>query len=208
MVAGPVLVPVPVNLPATAPLFTATITTIVPANPSTSVPANHSTHVDPVHVPKTTTSTVAPALLPTTTTVPDNSPNIIASEPDPTITTTVPSNPPTTVVSEPDITTTTCIYANPHTQNAPVAYPTPPPTTVAPAPDTPSPITSTNTAVADFHGVNWYDSEDVIDLDEFPSLQWKFINQFGDPVYTNSGVWMFRIDAWLTMYGKKYFFLI
>ena len=26
------------------------------------------------------------------------------------------------------------------------------------------------TLVADFHGVKWYDSKDVIDLDELPSL--------------------------------------
>ena len=59
------------------------------------------------------------------------------------------------------------------------------------------------TVVADCHGVNWYDSKDVIDLYEIPSLQWKFTNQFGNTVYPNSGVWMSRLDAWLMMYGNK-----
>ena len=48
--------------------------------------------------------------------------------------------------------------------------PTPPPTPVTLVPDTNSPTTSTPTVVADFHGIKWYDYEDVIDLDEFPSL--------------------------------------
>ena len=68
VVVGPVLVTVTVNLPATAPLFTSATTTIVPENPSTSVPADHYTPVYPAHVPKTTTNTVAPSLLPTTNT--------------------------------------------------------------------------------------------------------------------------------------------
>ena len=59
--------------------------------------------------------------------------------------------------------------------------------------------------VADCHGVKWYNYEDVIYLDEFPSLQWKSINQFGDPFYPKYGVWMSRLDAWLIMYGKKTF---
>ena len=54
MVAGPVLVPVLVNLPATAPLLTETITTSAPANPFTSAPDNPSTPVDPAPVPTTT----------------------------------------------------------------------------------------------------------------------------------------------------------
>ena len=219
VVAGPVLVPVPVNLPANAPILTATTTNIAPDNLSTSFPASQYTPVDPSPVPTTTTTTVAPTILPTTTNVPANSPTIFFHAPDPTITTTVPSNTPTPAVPEPDTTTTTCIYANHHTQNSPVPYPnptpkhspvpdpTPPPTYVAPVPDTPSHTTSTLTVVVDFHGVKWYDSEDVIDLDEVPSLQWNFTNKFGDPVYPNSSVWMSRIDAWLMMYGEKYLIL-
>ena len=57
--------------------------------------------------------------------------------------------------------------------------------------------------VDDYHGVKWYNSEDVIDLDEVPSLQWEFTNKFGDDVYPNYGVWMSRIDSWLMIYGKK-----
>ena len=38
-----------------------------------------------------------------------------------------------------------------------------------------------------------------------PSLQWNFTNQFGDPVYPNSGVWISRLDSWLIMYGLKSF---
>ena len=60
MVEVPVLVPVPVNLPATAPLFKANTTTIIPDNPSTSVPANHYTHLDPAPVLTTTATTVSP----------------------------------------------------------------------------------------------------------------------------------------------------
>ena len=59
VVAGPVIVTVPVNIPATTPLFTVTTTTIVPANTSTSVPADHSTPVD--------STPVDPAPVPTTT---------------------------------------------------------------------------------------------------------------------------------------------
>ena len=114
VVAGPVLVPVPVNLPAIASLLTATTTIIIPFNPSTSVPADHYTPVDPSPVPTTTTTNIATALLPTTTNVPSNFHNIFAPAPDPTIATTVPSNPPTTFVPEPDTTTTTCIYTNTH----------------------------------------------------------------------------------------------
>ena len=40
VVAGPVLAPVPVDLPATAPLLTVTTTTIVTSNTSTSFPDN------------------------------------------------------------------------------------------------------------------------------------------------------------------------
>ena len=205
VVSGPVLVPVPVNLPSTATLLAATTTPIIPTNTSNSVPANPSTPVDHVPVPKTTTTTVAPALLPITTTVPDNRITIVAPTSDPTITTTVPSYLPNPVVPESDTKITTCVYANNNTQNAPVPDQTPPPTTVAPVPDTTSPTTSTTTVVADCHGVKWYYSKDVIDLDEVPSLQWKFNNKFGDPVYPNSGVWMNRLDAWLIMYGKKTF---
>ena len=50
-------------------------------------------------------------------------------------------------------------------------------------PDTTLPNSITPTVVADYHGVKWYSSRDVIDLDEVPSLQFKFTNQFGDPVY-------------------------
>ena len=133
---------------------------------------------------------------------------------------TIPSNPTTPVVPEPDTTTTKSVYANPHTQNvpvpdptsptqnAPVPDPTPPPTPVAPVTDTTSPTTSTPTVVDDCHGVKWYDSEDVIDLDEVPSLQWKFTNKFDYAVYPNSGVWMSRIDAWLMIYGKKTCFFL
>ena len=59
VVAVPVLDPVPVNLPASAPLFIATTTTIIPDNTSTSVPAYHYTHVDPAPVTKNTTTTVS-----------------------------------------------------------------------------------------------------------------------------------------------------
>ena len=178
VVAEPVLVPVIVNLPSTAPLLTTTTTTIVPANTSTSVPDNNSTtvdstHVDHVPVPKTTTATVAPALLPTTTTVPDNLPNIVAPAPNPTITTTFPSNTPMHVVPEPDTTTPTCVYANPQNQNLPVPDLNPLPTHISPVPDTHSPTISTPTVVSDCHVVKWYYSEDIIDLDEFPSLQWN-----------------------------------
>ena len=132
VVAVPVLVLVPVNLPDTAPMLTVTTTTIFPANTSISDPSNHSTPVDsttfdPTPAPTITTTTVAPALLPTTTTIPANCNTIVSPAPDPTITTTVPSNPPTYVVPEPDTTTTTCVYANPQTQNSPVPDPTPPP---------------------------------------------------------------------------------
>ena len=58
VVAGPV----PVNLPSTKPLLTATTTTSIPVNSSNSVPDNPYTPVDPVPVPTTTTTTVDPAL--------------------------------------------------------------------------------------------------------------------------------------------------
>ena len=32
--------------------------------------------------------------------------------------------------------------------------------------------------------MKWYNFKDIIDLDEIPSLQWKFTNNFGDPVYS------------------------
>ena len=78
VVAGPFLVPVPFNLPSTANLLTATTTNTVPVTPSTSIIADNSTPVDPVPLPKTTTTNVAPAILPTTTTVTANCPNIFA----------------------------------------------------------------------------------------------------------------------------------
>ena len=127
LVARPVIVPVPFNIPATAPLLTATTTNIVPTNPSTGVPADNSNPVDPEPVPTITTTTVSPALIPTTTTVPANCPTIFSPAPEPNITITFPSNPPTHVVPEPDTTTTTRVCANPRTQNSPVPYPTPPP---------------------------------------------------------------------------------
>ena len=102
---------------------------------------------------------------------PANHPTIIAPAPDPTITTSILFNPPTPVVPEPDTTITTCVYANPHNQNYPVPYPTPRPTHVAPISDTPSPTTIIPMVVDDCHGVKWYDSKDVIDLNEVPSLQ-------------------------------------
>ena len=77
----------------------------------------------------------------------------------------------------------TFVYANPPTQNPPVPDTTPPTTTVAPVPDTPPHTTITPTLVSNCHGVKWYNYKDVIDLDEVPSLQWKFTNQFGDQVY-------------------------
>ena len=134
------------------------------------------------------------------------------------LTPTVPSDPPNHVVPETDTITTICIYANPHNQNSPVPGMTPPPqnapvhdltsppTHFAPVPDTPSPTTSTPTVVSDCHEVKWYDYEGVLNLDEVPSRQCNCTNQFGDPVYPNSGVWMSRIDAWLMMYSKKYYF--
>ena len=57
--------------------------------------------------------------------------------------------------------------------------------------------------VAGCHIVKWYDSKNLIDLDKIPSLQWNFTNQFGDPVYPNSDVWMSRLDVWLMVHGKK-----
>ena len=133
----------------------------------------------------------------------------------------------TPFVPETDIITTTPVYANPPPQNDPVPdlTPTPqngpvpimtPPPQNTPLPDptpslgpvtlvldTTSPTTITHTVVAGFHGVKWYDYKDEIDLDELPSLHWKFTNQFGDAVYPNSGVWVSRLDAWLMMYEKK-----
>ena len=77
---------------------------------------------------------------------------------------------------------------NPPPQNAPVTDPTQPPAPVSPVPDTTSPTTSTPMVVSDFHGVKWYNSEDVIYLDELPSLQWNFTNQFVDAVYPKYSV--------------------
>ena len=201
VVAGPVLVPVPFNLPSTAYLLTSSTTNSAPVNPSTSFPADPSTPVDPAHVPTTTTTTVAPVVLLKTTTVPANCPATVAPAPDPTITNAVPANPPTPVVPEPDKTTTTCVYTNSHTQNSPVHYPIPPPTHVVPVPDTLSPTNIDYTVVSDCNVVKWYDYKDVIDLYEFPSLQWRFTNKFDDPVYPNSVVWMSRLYDWLMMYG-------
>ena len=205
VVSGPVLVSVPVNLLSTAPLLTSTKTTIFPDYPSTSVPANTSSNFASAPVPTTTNTTVAPALFTTIPTVPENLPTIVAPETDPKITTTIPYNPPTPVVPETDTTTTTWVYSNTHIQNVPVPYKNPPPTIVSPVPDTPSPTTSTPAVVADGHGVNSYYSKYLIYLDEVTSLQWNFTNQFGDTVYPNSGVWMYRIYTWLMMYGKKTF---
>ena len=73
---------------------------------------------------------------------------------------------------------------------------------IALVPDTPSPTTSIPTVVAGCHRIKCYNSKDAIDLDEVPSLQWKFTNQFSDPVYLNSGVRMSRHDSYLMMYGK------
>ena len=121
MVTGPVTVPV--DLTDTAPLLTATTTTIAPDNDPTRVPDDASTPVDPAPV-TTTITTVDPELLPTTTTIPANNPTTIAISPEPKITTTLPDNTPTPVVPEPDTTTTTCIYANTPTKNVPRTDPT------------------------------------------------------------------------------------
>ena len=137
VLAEPFPTPVPVNLPATAPLFTATTTTGIPSNPFISVHADTSTPVDPEPVPTTTTTTVSPTLLSTTNTVPYNCPTTVFPSPDPIIITNVPSNTPTPVFPEPDTTTTTCVYSNPPTQHSPVPDPTPPPTPVSPVHDTP-----------------------------------------------------------------------
>ena len=59
----------------------------------------------------------------------------------------------------------------------------PPTNPVVPVPDTPPPTTSTTMLISYFHGVKLYNSRYVIDLDKVPSLQWKFTNQFCDPVY-------------------------
>ena len=72
-----------------------------------------------------------------------------------------------------------------------------------PAPDTPSTANITPNVVAGCHGLKSYYYKDRIDLDEVPSLQQKFTNQFGDPFYPNSGFWMSSLDAWLMVYGKK-----
>ena len=180
VVEVPFLVPVPVNLPDTTPLVTATKTTIVPFNASNSVPANPYVPFYPAPVTTTTPTNVVPALITKTTNVPANCPTIVAPVPNPTITTTVPYNPPTHVLLEPDTITTKFFYANPHTQNSPVPYPTPPPNHVSPVTYTPSPNNSTPTLIADYYGVKWYNSKDVIYLYEVPSLQLKFTNQFGD----------------------------
>ena len=71
VVAGPVPVPVLVNLTQTATLFTVIKTTSVPANNYTRVPANNSTSVPtdpsnplyPAHVPTTTTTDVTSKLI-------------------------------------------------------------------------------------------------------------------------------------------------
>ena len=183
--------------------MSATKTTRVPDFPSTSVPSNPSTPVYPAPVPTTTTTTVAPKMLPTTATVPSNCPNTVAPAPYPKITTNVSVNPLTRVVPEPDTAKTTCIYANTPTKHSPVPDPNPPPNPVAPVNDTPPPTTSTPTVVADCHGVKWYDYKYLIDLDEVTPLQRKFTNQFSNPLYPNSGVCMSRLDDWLMMYGKK-----
>ena len=213
VVAGPVLVPVPVNIPVTAPLLTETKTTIFPANPSTSVPTDHHTPVDPAPVPTTTTTDFYPALLPTTTNVPANCPTIVAPHRNQQL--PLPSLPILLLLLYLNL-----IQPPPHAsmpihllKMPPVPYPTPPPQNFpvpdttpplqhAPVPDMAPPNTSTPMVVADCHGVKWYDYEYVIDLDEVPSLQWKFTNQFGDASYPNSGVWISRLDAWLMMYGK------
>ena len=114
---------------------------------------------------------MAPALLPTTITVPANHPTNVSSAFEPTIDTNIPENPPTPVLPEPDTTTTTYVYANHYTKSSSVPDLTPLPTYVSPIRDTPSPTTITHTLVSYFHGVKWYYSTDTIYLDEFTSLQ-------------------------------------
>ena len=113
----------------------------------------------------------------------------------------IPENPPSPVdpvlYPTPPITTP----ANPPTENTPVPDPTSPTTHVVPVPDTLSPTNIDYTVVSDCNVVKWYDYKDVIDLYEFPSLQWRFTNKFDDPVYPNSVVWMSRLYDWLMMYG-------
>ena len=62
VVSVTVLVPVSVNTPNNASLWTSTTTTIVTSNPPTSVPTNPSTNVDPESVKITTTTTLETAL--------------------------------------------------------------------------------------------------------------------------------------------------
>ena len=117
VVAGPVLVPVPVNLPETATILIATTTTSITANLYTNVTSDPSTTFDPAPVPTTTITNVAPELLPRATTIPTKFSTTFAPPPDPKITTTTPDNTPTPVIPEPDTTTTTCIFANSCSQN-------------------------------------------------------------------------------------------
>ena len=72
--------------------------------------------------------------------------------------------------------------------------PTTPPVDHVPDTPTPSPTNINPTLVYDFHGVKWYNSKDVIDLYEVPSLQWNFINHFGDPVYLE--IYLARRGLW------------
>ena len=95
MVSGPVSFPVPVNIASTSPLLTATTNTSPPAIHSISIPVNPSTPVDPAPVPTTTTTNIAPALLPKTTNAPSNLPTTVSPLPYPKITTTFPDNPST-----------------------------------------------------------------------------------------------------------------
>ena len=60
-----------------------------------------------------------------------------------------------------------CVVTPPP-QNPPIPDPTPPPDHVSPVPHKTSPTTSTPKLVADFHGLTWYNSEDLIDLYEVP----------------------------------------
>ena len=96
------------------------------------------------------------------------------------------------------------VPTNTTTENSYVPDPTPPTTSVYLVLDTPPPTTITPTLFADFHGVKWYYSKDVIDLDEIPSIRWKFTNKFGDPFYleidlAQRGLW----KGYLAIDNKK-----
>ena len=78
---------------------------------------------------------------------------------------TVPSNHLTPFEPVPDPNPPIHVPSNPPTENSPLPDPTPPNTHVTPVPDTPPPTTSNTTLVADFYGMKWYRSKNVIDLD-------------------------------------------